>query len=919
MKITELIKQKIIICDGAMGTMLQSMGAPMGRHPELLSITHPELLEDIYGQYFAAGSDFVSTNTFGANRWKLQGCGFTTEQVVEKGVEAARRAADKAEAADGRQRYVALDVSPIGRLMEPVGDLSFDEAWDIYTEQISAGYKAGADFVLFETYTDIYELKAGVLAAKECCDLPVFCSVTFQEDGRMLMGTDPATMVNILQDMGIDVLGVNCSLGPKQMVPIVKEILAESRLPVLVQPNAGLPRMENGKTVFDVDMAEYTEAMEELAEAGIAVAGGCCGTTPAYIEAMSKSLAKKKPGWPRLLAEKPPAVMTACSATKTVRFDKEIVIIGERINPTGKKALKAALKEGDFTYVENEAIRQAEGGAHILDVNVGLPGIHEKTAMLEAVRRISLVTDLPLQIDSADAQVLEAAVRRYNGKPIINSVNGKKSVMDAVFPIAQKYGASVVALTLDEKGLPADKAQRMEIAERIIHAAAEYGIGPERILVDCLTLTVSAEPMAALDTLSAITELKKRYPVKTTLGASNVSFGLPNRRLLNASFLTAALYAGLDAPITDPLMPEYMDAVRAYSALFGRDPGAERYIDKYKDCPAPPPVSPGASSASATAAVFEGAAVFETGCASISEAADGAEPGAAAGQAQARGHAGGNAVSSPCGAAASLSGSAKAAQAAGSVAEAGAGSVPASEYTAGVGSGSAPKALEAASVDAAASPDDPARRLSEIITRGYEDRAAACASRLLETRTPLAIVEDIIIPALGAVGRDYETGRSFLPQLIRSADTVRAAFEVLKAAMASDGEEICYGRIILATVEGDIHDIGKNIVKVLLENYGYQVIDMGKDVPVEAVVEAARRESIRMVGLSALMTTTVVNMERTIRALREAGLACKIAVGGAVLTEEYAREIGADFYCKEAMDTIRAANGLFRDERESQG
>lgn len=864
MGIKELLNEKIVICDGAMGTMLQAAKAPMGKHPELLNITHPEIIEEIHLQYYQAGSDFVSTNTFGANRYKLEGSGHSTAEVISAGIAAAKRAARKAEDADRaagteRTRYVALDVSPVGKMMEPVGDMTFEEAHELYTEQIMAGADAGADFILFETYTDICELRAGIIAAKECCELPIFCSVTFQEDGRMLMGTDPITMVNLLQDLGVDALGVNCSLGPKQMVPIVNQILTESHVPVLVQPNAGLPRVENGETVFDVTIEEYTEIMTELAEAGLRAAGGCCGTSPEYIASLSKSLSGKKP-----VTDVPgrgPKIMAVCSGTKTVKFDGKVVVIGERINPTGKKALKEALKTGDYTYVENEAIRQTEAGAQILDVNVGLPEIDEKAAMLEAVRRLSNITDTPLQIDSASPEVLEAAVRVYNGKPIINSVNGKKAVMEAVFPIAKKYGANIIALTLDENGLPDSAETRLEIAERIILRAAEYGIGPERILVDCLTLTVSAEPLGAVDTLSAIRTLKERYAVKTTLGASNVSFGLPNRRLLNAAFLTAAMYAGLDAPITDPLVPEYMDAVFAFSALFGKDPGASDYIEKYKDVPAKPAAAPAAGQ----------------GGTGVSAGGGGAANGGANG-AGADGSAAGGALN---------------------------GGVPKS------GSGFA-KGSAGTAAGATAAEKTPAEALMEIVRKGWQDRAAAVTEELLKQRQPLSIVEEIIIPALEQVGKDYETGRSFLPQLIRSADTVSAAFEVLKKAMAAGGEEICYGKIILATVEGDIHDIGKNIVKVLLENYGYEIIDLGKDVPVQSVVEAAQRERIEMVGLSALMTTTVVNMERTIQALREAGLACRIAVGGAVLTRDYAEKIGADYYCKEAMDTVRAANALFR-------
>lgn len=831
MGIRELLNEKIVICDGAMGTMFQKMNAPVGKFPELLTITHPEILEDIYAQYLEAGSDFICTNTFGANRYKLEGSGYTVEEVVRAGVILARKAAEDAEERDRkngiqRSRYVALDISTIGKIMEPAGDLSFEEAHQIYTEQIKAGAEAGADFILLETYTDIYELRTAIIAAKECCQLPILCSVTFEEDGRMLMGTDPATAVNIIQDLGVAAFGLNCSLGPKQMLPIVKEILKESYVPVLVQPNAGLPRIEDGETVYDVTIEEFTEIMVQLADLGLRVAGGCCGTDPQYIAALSKALAHKKPL--TAVPGQKARTMTACSATRCVSFDGAIVPIGERINPTGKKALKAALAAGDFNYVENEAMSQVEAGAQILDVNMGLPGIDEKASMITAVKRISNVVDVPLQIDSSDPEVLEAAVRIYNGKAIINSVNGKESVMEAVLPIAQKYGVNVIALTLDEKGLPDSAEKRIEIAERIIARAAEYGIGPERILVDCLTLTVSAEPLAARDTLSAIRRLKEKYPIKTTLGASNVSFGLPNRRLLNASFLTAAMYAGLDAPITDPLVPEYMDAISAYSALFGMDEGSEDYIERYKDTVNTPPAAP-------------------------------------AGQA------------SPAGK---------------------------SQASAGV-----PPQPAAAAPEAANTPEE---QLTEIIRRGFIDRAAPVTEQLLESREPLDIVEGVVIPALEIVGKDYETGRSFLPQLIRSADTVSAAFDVLKKAMSKGGQVICYGRILLATVEGDIHDIGKNIVKVLLGNYGYEIIDLGKDVPVETVVETARRENVRMVGLSALMTTTVANMERTIKALREAGLICEIAVGGAVLTADYAKKIGADCYCKEAMDTVRAAERIFR-------
>ncbi len=817
MKITDLLGKKIIICDGAMGTMMQKYGLQVGELPELLSFTNPEIIREIHEAYFRAGSDFVSSNTFGCNRYKLENTGYTVKQVVTQAVKLAKEAAnhvaeeEKAQGSFRGERFVALDVAPIGRLMEPVGDLSFEEAYDIYKEQILAGVEAGADFVFFETYTDIYEMKVGVLAAKENCDLPIFCSVTFQEDGRMLMGTDPLTAVNILQDLGIDALGINCSLGPKQITGIAREILACSKLPVLVQPNAGLPVMVNGETVFNVDIEEYVEAMQELIQAGIAIAGGCCGTNPDYIAALVKSICDKE--YPALAQDavrqrSEKAITAVSSSTKTVILDHRIRVIGERINPTGKKLLKEALKEKDLSYIENEAIAQVKAGAEILDINVGLPEIDEYKMMLEVMNKVSSVVTVPLQIDSADPEVIEAAARKYNGKPLINSVNGKKENMEAIFPIVKKYGACVIALTLDEKGLPKNTEERLAIAERIITTAESYGIGRERILVDCLTLTVSAQQNAGRDTLEAIRQVKSRFGVKTTLGASNISFGLPERKLLNRTFLAMALEAGLDAPITDPLAEEYMDTIHAFEALSCKDVESKDFIRLY-----------------------------------------GGQSGPAAG-----------------------------------------------------------KIVEKTKTQAEINETT----LEEIILEGYEDRAAKATEKLLMTMKPLEIVEQIIIPALETVGKDYESGASFLPQLIKSADTVKAAFVVLKEAMKSSGGMISYGKIILATVQGDIHDIGKNIVKVLLENYGYEVVDLGKDVPIEKVIEVARSEQIKMVGLSALMTTTVANMEKTIKALKDAGLECITAVGGAVLTADYAEKIGADFYCKEAMDTVRVANRIFK-------
>lgn len=856
MEIRERLKHNILIFDGAMGTLLVRAGLQTGKLPEVLNFSEPEALENIFLSYYEAGSDVVSTHTFGANRYKLAGSDYTPEQIIAQGVGIARRAAEKASAkliaegktADQAQKYVALDIASIGKLLEPYGDLTFDDAYDMFREQVLAGEKAGADLILFETFTDLAELRIAVLAAKENTNLPVFCSVTFEADGRMLMGTDPQTMVNVLQDMGVDALGVNCSLGPAQMVPIVKEILSCSRVPVLVQPNAGLPKIEDGQAVYDVDVAEYTKSMMELLEAGISIAGGCCGTGPEYIKSLTDSIKglgdeEARRRFPALRGEAGSAVpfTAASSITRTVRLDERVRIIGERINPTGKKALKEALKSGDYTYVENEAIRQVEAGAELLDINVGLPEIDEKEAMLNAVSRVSAVVDVPLQIDSSDPLVLEAAVRRYPGKAIINSVNGKQSVMEAVFPIAAKYGSCLIALTLDEKGLPQNTEERLAIAERIINKAGEYGIGPERIIVDCLTLTVSAQQNAGLDTLEAIRQVKAKFGVKTTLGASNVSFGLPERKLINRTFLAMALSAGLDAPITDPTVPEYVDTIRAFEVLANKDQESTDFIEY---CKTEQPSERLVPASGRTA----------------SGASEGVKP----------------------------------------------------EAGGGAGTAGSPAGADTVPGQTAVVLSQEEQEFEEIILNGYTKRAKPAVSRLLETKKPLEIVEGLIIPALTKVGRDYESGAKFLPELIRAADTVQSAFEVLREAMKSAGEEICYGTVVVATVQGDIHDIGKNIVKVILENYGYQVIDLGKDVAVEAVVAAAKEHQVKLVGLSALMTTTVVNMEATIKALAEAGVSCKVAVGGAVLNAVYAEKIGADYYCKDALDTVRAADEVYK-------
>jgi len=800
MGIRKLLNERIIICDGAMGTMMQKYGLAAGDLPEMLTFTQPEILSRIYGEYLHAGSDFICTNTFGANRIKMEGTGRSVDEIITSATLLAKNAIKKyqedllktsgctgTKADSEMSKYVALDLSSVGKLMKPAGDMTFEEACDIYRELIIPALKAGVDLILFETYTDLYELKAAAVTARELTDLPVFCSVTVQENGRMMMGADVLTVVNTLQDLGIDAIGLNCSLGPKQMIQPVNEMLKYSRLPVLVQPNAGLPRIKNGCTVYDVNTDEFTQAMKEMILSGVSIVGGCCGTTPDYIRSLSECVksigntrnrdsgraGKHQANAGRHSGYKP--FTAASSATRTVIFDDKIRVIGERINPTGKKHLKQALKEKNFTYIENEAVSQVKAGAEILDINTGLPEIDELQTMKEVLERVSAVVDAPLQIDSADPKVLEAAVREYNGRPVINSVNGKQDVMDAVFPIVKKYGTCVVALTLDEKGLPANTEERIAIAEKIINEAAKYGIGRERIIIDCLTLTVSAGQSTARDALNAIRQVKSRFGVKTTLGASNISFGLPERKLLNRTFLAMALEAGLDAPITDPLMPEYMDTIRAFEALSGKDADCGDYIKQY-------------------------------------------------GTQIAEGNNTGNFDEIK------------------------------------IGSG-----------------------LADIIINGYTDRAAGVTAELLKTMKPLEIVEQIIIPSLESVGRDYETGEKFLPQLIHSADTVKKSFDVIKAAMKTAGD-------------------------------GYEVIDLGKDTDIDLIVQTAVKENIKLVGLSALMTTTVVSMEKTINALHEAGADCRIAVGGAVLNPEYAEEIKADYYCKDAMDAVRVANSIFKGE-----
>lgn len=779
-----------LLFDGAMGTMLEKYGLKRGELPESYNITHPEIIEKIHREYLEAGSDVITTNTFGANSYKLKNTQYTVEEIVGSAVQIARKVAG--------DRLVALDIGPIGQLMEPLGILSFDNAYETFAEQIKIGAREGADIILIETMTDIYEAKIAILAAKENSTLPIICTMSYQSDGRTLTGTDPITMVNVLQSLGVDALGLNCSLGPNEMLPIVSQIIKYSKVPVIVQPNAGLPRLKKVETVFDVHAHEFAEYAKLMAEMGVTILGGCCGTTCTHIKAIKSELNNLKPV-PRNVQK----ITAVSSSSLTVVLGEGIKIIGERINPTGKKKLKEALKNNNMDYILTEAINQRDAGADILDVNVGLPEIDELQVMKKTIKELQSVVILPLQIDSVRPDVIEAAVRIYNGKPLINSVNGKEEVMDSIFPIVKKYGACVIGLTLDDSGIPSKAEDRLKIAEKIVRRAEEYGIDRSDIIIDCLVLTASAQQSEVVETIRAVELVKATLGVKTTLGVSNVSFGLPQRELLNRTFLAAALTAGLDAPILNPLSKDMTSTVDAFNVLWNIDKNSKKYINSYSS--------------------FEGKPT-------IKESFNNSD-------------------------------------------------------------------------------------LNKVIIDGLKEEASGLTNELLKTMSEMEIVNKYLIPSLDIVGKKYESGEIFLPQLLQSAETVKKAFEVIKESiLASSGNKLIKGSIVLATVRGDIHDIGKNIVKILLENYGFEVIDLGKDVHANDVVNAVRDGNIKLVGLSALMTTTVRSMEETIKALRESNLDCRVFVGGAVLNEDYAEMIGADFYAKDATHSVKIAREFFHCE-----
>ena len=805
MQVNELFRQSnTILLDGGMGTMLQAAGLKLGARPEELNITDPALIEGIHGQYAAAGSRIVNANTFGASAHKLAGSTYTLEQVITAGIENCKRACAPYGA------LTALDVGPLGELLEPSGTLAFEDAVAEYARIVKAGEAAGADLIFFETYTDLYELKAALLAAKENTHLPILASMSFEAGGRTFTGCTVESFAATARGLGADAVGINCSLGPKEIFPMAKR-LAEAvpgNFPVFVKPNAGLPRADGSG--YDITPQLFALQMKPYRELHLFAAGGCCGTTPEFIKLLNGTFAGCTPGRP---AHRMPSVL--CTPVDTVTVDG-ITVVGERINPTGKKRFQQALREGDMNYVLEQAVSQAEAGAQILDVNVGAPGVDEPVLMEQVVKALQSVTSLPLQLDSSNVEALARGLRVYNGKPIVNSTNGEPEKLAAILPLCKKYGAAIVGLAIDEKGIQPKAADRVAIARRITEAALAAGIPREDIYIDCLTLTASAQQEDVLATVQALEACKKELGVRTVLGVSNISFGLPCRTYLNTTFLTMAMYAGLDLAIMNPSSEEMMAAVYAYNVLTNRDKQSTKYIERFAD------------------------------------------------------------------------------------------RVPASTALA-----QAAKAAPAASA-AEAELTGPYAALMKAVEKGLKGDAAAHTRALLAEKQPLEVVDEALIPALDIVGAKYEKGTLFLPQLLQAASAAQSAFEEIKTAIAQKGEvSASKGRIVLATVKGDVHDIGKNIVRVILENYGFEVLDLGRDVPVETVVDTVREKDVHLVGLSALMTTTLKSMEETIAALHAAKLDCKIMVGGAVLTPEYAEKIGADWYAKDAKRSADIAKEFF--------
>ncbi len=798
MTLSSYLRDHFLILDGAMGTRLQEEGLAAGERPERWNLSRPDLLTQIHREWFDAGSNVVYTNTFGANR--LHFAEPELEAVIAAGIRNAVRAREESTAP--QSKFVALDIGPTGRLLKPLGDLDFEEAVEIFAQVVRIGVKYGVDLIVIETMSDSYETKAAVLAAKENSDLPVFATNAVGADGLLMTGADAETMVTILEGLGVDAIGVNCSAGPDSLLPVVNDYLQYASVPVICKPNAGLPRVEGDRTVYDVSPAEFAAAMRQAALAGVRILGGCCGTTLAHISALRDALQGLSP-----LPVLQKSETKIASYTHAVSFGKEPILIGERINPTGKKRLKEALRAHDLDYLLREGIRQQEAGADVLDVNVGMPGIDEKAMLTEVMFALQGVADIPLQIDTADPAAMESALRRYNGKALVNSVNGKEESMRAVFPLVKKYGGVVVALTLDESGIPETAEGRLKIAERILAVGTEYGLTEKDFLFDTLAMSISADPNAALVTLESLALIREKLGCYTSLGVSNISFGLPSRDTVNGTFFAMALANGLSAAILNPDSLAMRGVYHAHLALTGQDANCSSYLKFASQLPEQTALS----------------APVSTGPAGTS----------------------------------------------------------------------------------------PADTLKGAIQSGLCERAAALTRELLKERESLAVIEEEIVPALDAVGRGFEEKRVYLPQLLMSAEAAGSAFEVIRsAAIVSRANLPVRCTVVLATVEGDIHDIGKNIVRLLLENYGFQVVDLGRDVPPAKVAEATVRTHAPLVGLSALMTTTLPAMEETIKVLRREAPWCRVMVGGAVLTAEYAEQIGADFYSADAMGAVRYAESL---------
>lgn len=793
---SDFLQNNIVYLDGGMGTLLQAQGLKPGEHPEHWNISHPEVITSIHKSYFDAGSHVVCTNTFGANVLKFSS--EELEEIVKAAVENAKAAREQS--ISDKNKFIALDIGPSGKLLKPLGDLDFEDAVRVFTETVKLGVKYGVDLILIETMNDSYETKAALLAAKENSTLPVVVTNAYGEDGKLMTGATPAAMTAMLEGMGVDALGANCSLGPKQLAKVAEELLANASVPVVLKPNAGLPKSVDGKTIFDVTAEGFAEEVALLMKKGIRVAGGCCGTTPEYIKALTERTGDFTP-----VPLEQKNITVVSSYTHAVKFGTAPVLIGERINPTGKKRFKQALLDNDIDYILSEGVNQQDKNVHILDVNVGLPGIDEERMLQTAVCELQAIINLPLQIDTANVAAMETALRRYNGKAMINSVNGKKESMEAIFPLVKKYGGLVVALTLDEGGIPKTAEGRIAIAQKILSTAAEYGIHKKDIIFDTLAMTVSADNASAMATLTALKQIKTELGCHTSLGVSNVSFGLPHRDAINSVFYAMALENGLSAAIMNPYSADMMKTYYAYKALKGLDDNCAEYIQ-----------------------------AAESFAITISPVAAGAQK----------------------------------------------------------------------------TTDESKSELQQAVVKGFKDKAGEITKMLLASVPPLDIVNKEIIPALNTVGEGFEKKTVYLPQLLMSAEAAKSAFEVIKSYMAEGEKTATESVFVIATVHGDIHDIGKNIVKLLLENYGFQVVDLGKDVPPEQIVEKVVELHAPLAGLSALMTTTVPAMEETIRQLKEKAPWCKIVVGGAVLTQEYADKIGADKYAKDAMETVRYAEKI---------